>query len=81
MGLRYFKFVNIINIKVTNPIENPSLINTSKSNFHTSSKIFSIINFEAITAKKIAINITDLKMIINSIIEEKIISFLKILKF
>jgi len=56
---------------------------TLKSKAQTNSKIFSIINLEAMTAKKIAINMTDLNIIINSISEEKITSFLenpKILK-
>ena len=42
-----------------------------------------MINLDAITAKKIAINMTDLKIIINSIREDKITSFFenpKILK-
>ena len=45
--------------------------------------MFSNINLEAITAKSIAINITEIKIIINSIREDKITSFLenpKILK-
>ena len=53
------------------------------SNIQTSSKIFSMINFEPITAKNIAIKTTDLKIIINSIKDEKIIYFFenpKILK-
>ena len=50
-------------------------IKTLKSNCHANSNIFSIINFEPKTAKDIAINITDLKMIKNSINDEKIISF------
>lgn len=48
-----------------------------------SSKMFSIINLEAITAKKIAISITDLKIIMNSIMDDKTTSFFenpKILK-
>ena len=56
---------------------------TLKSKAQTNSKIFSIINLEAMTAKKIAINMTYLNIIINSISEEKITSFLenpKILK-
>jgi hypothetical protein len=56
---------------------------TLKSKAQTNSKIFSIINLEAITAKKIAINMTDLNIIINSISEDKITSFFenpKILK-
>jgi hypothetical protein len=56
---------------------------TLKSKAQTNSKIFSIINLEAMTAKKIAINMTDLNIIINSISEEKITSFFenpKILK-
>ena len=48
---------------------------TLKSKAQTNSKIFSIINLEAVIAKKIAINMTDLKIIINSIKEEKIIPF------
>jgi hypothetical protein len=40
-----------------------------------------MINFEPITAKNIAIRITDLNIIMNSIRDEKIISFLKILEF
>ena len=50
---------------MTIPILRPRLNSTFKSNFQTNSKIFSIINLEAITAKKIAINMTDLKMIIS----------------
>ncbi len=42
----------MIKNKVTNPIEKLSFIKTSKSNFQTSSNKFSIINLEAITAKK-----------------------------
>ena len=45
--------------------------------------MFSIINFEPIEAKNIAINTTEKKTAINSIIEDKIICFLenpKILK-
>ena len=56
---------------------------TLKSKAQTNSKIFSIINLEAMTAKKIAINMTDLNIIINSISEEKTTSFFenhKILK-
>jgi len=56
---------------------------TLKSKAQTNSKIFSIINLEAMTAKKIAINMTDLNIIINSISEDKITSFFenpKILK-
>ena len=56
---------------------------TLKSKAQTNSKIFSITNLDAITAKKIAINMTDLKIIINSISEDKITSLLenpKILK-
>jgi len=56
---------------------NPKLNKTLKSKVHTKLKIFSIINLEAITAKKIAINITDLKIIINSIRDDKITSFLE----
>ena len=48
---------------------------TLKSKAQTNSKIFSIINLEAVTAKKVAINITELKIMINSIREDKIISF------
>ena len=73
----------MINNKVTNPIEKPKYIKTLKSNIHTSSKIFSIINFEPITAKNIAISMTDLNIMINSISDERIISFFekpKILK-
>ena len=54
---------------------NPKLNKTLKSKAHINSKIFSIINLEAITAKKIAINITDLKIITNSISDDKITSF------
>ena len=75
--------VNNISTKVTKPIDSPRQIKTSRLNFQDNSKTFSIINLEPITAKKIAIIITDIKMIINSINEEKIISFLenpKILK-
>ena len=43
--------------------------------------MFSIINFEPITAKNIAIIITEKKININSIIEDKIISFLENPKF
>ena len=75
MGLRYFKFVIIIKAKVTKPILNPRLNKTLKSKTQTNSKIFSIINLDAITAKNIAINMTDLKIIINSIKEDKITSF------
>ncbi len=64
----------MIKNKVTNPIEKLSFIKTSKSNFQTSSNKFSIINLEAITAKKVAINMTELKIIKNSIIEDKITS-------
>ena len=39
--------------------------------------MFSNINLEAITAKSIAINITEIKIIINSIREDKITSFLE----
>ena len=56
---------------------NPKLNKTLKSKVHIKLKIFSIINLEAITAKKIAINITDLKIIINSIRDDKITSFLE----
>ena len=45
--------------------------------------MFSIINFDPTTAKNVAIKITEKKISINSIIEDKIISFLenpKILK-
>ena len=48
---------------------------TLKSKAQTNSKIFSIINLDAVTAKKVAINITELKIIINSIKEDKITSF------
>ena len=48
---------------------------TLKSKAQTNSKIFSIINLEATTAKKIEINMTDLNIIINSISEDKITSF------
>ena len=65
----------MIKNKVTNPIEKLSFIKTSKSNFQTSSNKFSIINLEAIIAKKVAINMTELKIIKNSIIEDKITSF------
>ena len=58
----------IIKSNVIKPILIPKLNNTLKSKTQTNSKIFSIINLEAITAKKIAINITDLKIITNSII-------------
>ena len=77
MGLRYFKLVIIIKAKVTKPILNPKLNKTLKSKAQTNSKIFSIINLDAITAKKVAISITELKMIKNSIKDEKIISFLE----
>ena len=54
---------------------NPMLNKTLKSKAQTNSKIFSIINLDAVTAKKVAINITELKIIINSIKEDKITSF------
>ena len=54
---------------------NPKLNKTLKSKVHIKLKIFSIINLEAMTAKKIAINMTDLNIIINSISEEKTTSF------
>ena len=54
---------------------NPKLNKTLKSKAQTNSKIFSIINLDAVTAKKVAINITELKIIINSIKEDKITSF------
>ena len=75
MGLRYFKFVIIIKAKVANPILNPKLNKTLKSKAQANSKIFSIINLDAVTAKKVAINITELKIIINSIKEDTITSF------
>ncbi len=65
------------------PILRLRLNSTFKSNFHTNSKMFSIINFEPRVAKNIAIKITEKKTNINSIIDDKIISFLenpKILK-
>ena len=65
---------NFIKSNVAKPIEKPSFSKTSKSNFQTSSNKFSIINLEAITAKKVAINMTELKIIKNSIIEDKITS-------
>ena len=68
---------------MTIPILRPRLNSTFKSNFQTNSKIFSIINFEPITAKNIAIKITEKKINKNSIIEDKTISFFenhKILK-
>ena len=76
-------FVIIIKSNVIKPILIPKLNNTLKSKTQTNSKIFSIINLDAVTAKKVAINITELKIIINSIREDKIISFFenpKILK-
>jgi hypothetical protein len=82
-GFKYFKLVIIIKNRVTKPTVKPSFIRTPKSNCQTNSNIFSIINLEAITAKKIAINMTDLKIIRNSMMDEKIISFFenpKILK-
>ena len=54
---------------------NPMLNKTLKSKAQTNSKIFSIINLDAVTAKKVDINITELKIIINSIKEDKITSF------
>ena len=39
---------------------NPMLNKTLKSKAQTNSKIFSIINLDAVTAKKVAINITEL---------------------
>ena len=68
-------FVIIIKSNVIKPILIPKLNNTLKSKTQTNSKIFSIINLDAVTAKKVAINITELKIIINSIREDKIISF------
>ena len=76
-------FVIIIKSNVIKPILIPKLNNTLKSKTQTNSKIFSIINLDAVTAKKVAINITELKIMINSIREDKIISFFenpKILK-
>ena len=54
-----------------------TLNKTLKSKAQTNSKIFSIINLDAMTAKKVAIKITELKMIKNSIKDEKITSFLE----
>jgi len=68
-------FVIIIKSNVIKPILIPKLNNTLKSKNQTNSKIFSIINLDAVTAKKVAINITELKIMINSIREDKIISF------
>jgi hypothetical protein len=68
-------FVIIIKSNVIKPILIPKLNNTLKSKNQTNSKIFSIINLDSVTAKKVAINITELKIIINSIREDKIISF------
>ena len=68
-------FVIIIKSNVIKPILIPKLNNTLKSKTQTNSKIFSIINLDAVTAKKVAINITELKIMINSIREDKIISF------
>ena len=48
---------------------------TLKSKAQANSKIFSIINLDAVMAKKVAINITELKIIINSIKEDIITSF------
>ena len=83
MGFKYFKLVIKINIKVINPIEKPKYNKILKSNCQTSSNIFSIINLDPITAKKVEIKITDIKIMINSIKDDKIICFFekpKILK-
>ena len=60
-------FVIIIKSNVIKPILIPKLNNTLKSKTQTNSKIFSIINLDAVTAKKVAINITELKIIKNAI--------------